>query len=447
MRALVILAGATGGTLMMAAGGSSSPSPSTTLESLSTTGEQGDLYSYGVGISGNGRFVVINSQATNLVPGDTNDRTDVFVRDRQARVTQRVSVSSTGEQGMPTDNLDGGARAGGISSDGRYVVFQSDAPNLVAGDTNGVPDIFVHDRLTRRTIRVNVGNAGQQAVGRSDFPSIRADGRFVVFSSAASNLVSGDTNGVADIFLRDCVSGKTTRVSVSSRGHQANRESEEPVISAHGRYVAWTSAASNLVRGDTNHLADVFIRDLRRGKTTRVSITSRERQATGRRAGNGSNGPAISADGRYVAFHSDSANLVPRDRNRVADIFVRDRKKGTTRRVSISTKGKEANAESFGPTMISSDGRYVVFVSVASNLVPPRWDDFTAEVFIRDRVAHKTILGSRGNTGERADSWSGLGALSADDRHLVFWSWGGNLVAHDVSPGPDAFVRDFHGRP
>jgi Tol biopolymer transport system component len=432
------------GSVMAATAASATPA-TTTLESVSTTGEQGNLYSYGVGISANGRYVVINSDATNLVPGDTNERTDVFVRDRLLGETERVSVSSSGAQGNATAYPFGGSRAGGISASGRFVVFRSDAANLVGHDTNGAQDVFVRDRMTGQTTRVNVSSRGRQANDASGSPTISSDGRYVAFSSAASNLVAGDTNHTSDVFIHDRWNGTTRRVSVSSEGRQANAFSEEPSISTHGRYVAFTSGASNLV-ADTNHLADVFVRDRHTGKTTRVSVTSREQQATRSPTHTGSNGPSISGDGRYVAFHSDASNLVPGDTNGVFDIFVRDRMAGKTRRVSIGTDGEQANAETLGPAIMSADGRYVLFGSSASNLVADDTND-TMDAFIRDRVAHKTILASRSSTGEQANDASGLGALSADDRYLVFSSWAGNLVPDDVSPGPDAFVRDFGGLP
>lgn len=422
------------------------PDPTTTLESVSTGGEQGNLYSYAIGISAHGRYVVFSSDATNLVPNDTNNQSDAFVRDRFTGVTTRVSVSSSGEQAEETPEGFGGSRAAGISSDGRYVVFRSDASNLVPNDTNGAADVFVHDRVTGLTKRVNVSSSGRQANNWSGFPAISRDGRYVTFTSSASNLVPGDTNGTSDVFIRDRSLHRTRRVSISGLGRQANGFSEESALSTHGRYVAFTSGASNLVPGDTNHLADVFIHDRRTGTTRRVSVSSKERQGSGSPTNTGANGPAISGDGRYVAFHSDDSNLVPGDTNRAFDIFVRDTLAGKTRRVSVSTDGQQADQESLGPAGISADGRFVVFASLATNLVANDANDIT-DVFIRDREAHVTILGSLGADGAQGNDGSVPGALSADDRYLVFSSWAGNLVPVDVSPGPDVFVRDFGGLP
>ena len=445
MKKLLTLASLVAIGCVTAAGASATGTPATTLVDVSSTGEQANLYSYAVAISADGRYVVFNSDATNLVPGDTNDRTDVFVRDRVIGETERVSVSSSGAQGNATAYPFGGSHAGGISASGRFVVFRSDAPNLLGHDTNGAQDIFVRDRMTGRTTRVSVSSRGRQANGASGSPTISSDGRYVAFLSEASNLVAGDTNLTTDVFVHDRWNGTTRRVSVSSAGRQANAFSEEPSLSTHGRYVAFTSGASNLVP-DTNHLADVFVRDRRTGKTTRVSVTSSERQATGSPTHTGSNGPSISGDGRYVAFHSDASNLVPGDTNGVFDIFVRDRMAGKTRRVSIGTDGEQANAETLGPAIMSPDGRYVLFGSRASNLVADDTND-TMDAFIRDRVAHKTILASRSSTGEQGNDASGPAAMSADDRYFAFSSWAGNLVSDDVSPGPDVFVRDFGGLP
>jgi archaellum component FlaF (FlaF/FlaG flagellin family) len=171
--------------------------------------------------------------------------------------TQRVSVATGGTQG------NGDSFIPAISADGRYVTFQSIASNLVPGDTNSTFDVFVRDRRSGTTQRVNVATDGTQANGDSFSLAISADGRYVTFQSIASNLVPGDTNDRTDVFVRDLRSGTTQRVSVATGGTQANGDSDIPAISADGRYVAFESGASNLVPGDTNHSEDVFVRDLK----------------------------------------------------------------------------------------------------------------------------------------------------------------------------------------
>jgi Tol biopolymer transport system component len=209
-----------------------------------------------------------------------------------------------------------------ISADGRFVAFVSDADNLVPGDTNGVVDVFVHDRQTGRTERVSVSSRDVQ--GDSDSGagglSISADGRFVAFASAATNLVPGDTNGEDDIFVRDRKLGRTERISIGPHGRQADFVSRTPSISANGRFVAFESFADDLVPGDTNQVLDIFVRDRRAGRTDLVSLSSRNRLGD-----DASVSPVISADGRFVAFVSDADNLVPGDTNGRTDVFVRRR--------------------------------------------------------------------------------------------------------------------------
>jgi len=417
--------------------------PTTTRVSVSTVGSQADRDSYAAAISADGRYVVINSIARNLVPGDTNDASDVFVHNRWSGQTTRISVSTGGVQG------NGPSDSGAMSANGRYIVFSSTASNLVQGDTNHVSDVFLHDQASGVTTRLSVDRNGRQANGPSDTPAISGDGRYVAFQSSASNLVRSDTNGLTDVFVRDLATGKTTRVSLTSRGSQAGCsldfcESTEPALSLHGRYVAFQSSATNLVPHDTNRLGDVFVRDRRTGKTSRVSVDSRGRQGGGDRTNNGSNAPAISANGRYVVFHSADSNLVRGDTNRVFDIFVHDRRTHRTTRVSVSSSGAQANQESLGAASISSDGRYVAFTSLASNLVANDVNEIT-DVFLRDLRAGTTTLaslGEAGNQGDDASSAYGV-AFSANDRYLAFSSWAANLVPGDTNIVADAFVRDF----
>jgi Tol biopolymer transport system component len=449
IRKLVILATLGSALAYLAVASASAGSAAATMRvSVSSSGAQADRDTYAVGLSANGRYVLLNAQATNLVPGDTNERWDVFVHDRSSGVTTRVSVSSSEAQAHATRDPWGGSTAGGISANGRFVVFQSDAPNLVAGDTNGVPDVFLRDRRTGRTSRVSLGFHGRQANGPSGDAAISADGRYVAFTSRASNLVAHDTNKIFDVFVRELATGRTTRVSVTGRGAQASCqggcESTEPALSANGRYVAFESSATNLVQGDTNGLADVFVRDRRSGRTERVSVTRAGKQAGADRTNNGSNAPAISADGRYVAFHSADSNLVRGDTNRTFDIFVHDRRTGRTSRVSVSGNGRQANGESLGAPSVSADGRYVAFTSLASNLVPGDRNGIT-DVFVRDLRAGTTTLASLGVSGQQGGDSSAVAAVafSTDDRMLAFSSYASNLVPNDTNSKTDAFVRNF----
>jgi Tol biopolymer transport system component len=319
-------------------------------------------------ISADSRYIAFDSFAPNLVAGDNNDDYDAFVHDRRTGTTTLVSVDSEGTQG------NGASGDVSISGDGRYIAFDSAASNLVPGDVNSVPDVFVHDRMTSATTLVSVDDAGGQGDTDSVLPSISADGRFVVFESHATNLVAGHTGFTKDVFLHDRKTGRTTLVSVDGHGRQANGTSANASISADGRFIAFESDASNLVPGDSNQAVDVFVHDRKTGATERVSIDS-----AGVPGNNDSEGASLSADGRYVVFDSDASNLVAGDTNNVKDVFLHDRRTGRTSRVSVSDTGAQTNRGSDGQA-ISDDGNYVAFSSEASNLVPgdvnPRRDVF-----------------------------------------------------------------------
>ena len=292
--------------------------------------------SFATSLSSDGRYVAFESTAPDLVAGDTNGVSDVFLRDRAAGTVELVSVSSSEAQGS------GVSFAPRVSPDGRFVVFESAAPNLVTGDTNGRTDIFLRDRQAGTTVRVSVGAGGVGGNFDSYLASVSADGRYVAFQSIASNLVAGDTNGVSDVFVRDLQSGTTSRVSVGAGGAQGTGgDSTLARISADGRYVVFQSAATNLVAGDTNAALDVFVRDRQTGTTTRVSVTNGGAQA------NAASGEAqISSDGRYVVFTSTGTSLVAGDTNGLSDVFVRDRQAGTTSRVSLLSGGGQADGAS-----------------------------------------------------------------------------------------------------
>lgn len=415
--------------------------PTTTRVSISSSGGQGNLPSYAVAITPDGRYVAFTSVATNLVSGDTNSTADAFVHDRRTGETARVSITDMGQQASPPKNPveNSGSVAEAISPDGRYVVFRSDAPNLVAGTNRGF-NVFVRDRARGRTTRVSVTSAGRAGNGLSHSGSISADGRYVVFESQASNLVRADTNRASDIFLHDRRTGRTSRLSVSSRTRQGNGASYSADISADGRYVTFESDASNLVPRDTNRTTDIFVRDRRTGRTSRVSVS------TGNKQGNRlSEGAAISADGRYVAFASQASNLVAGDTNRNADIFVNDRLTHRTRRVSISSRGVQAK-QSSGALSISPEGRYVAFASLASNLVASDRNK-SMDVFVHDSKTGRTILASLAARGSQGNTYSDLvplgDALSTNGRSLIFYSAAANLVARDTNGVADVFVRDF----
>jgi Tol biopolymer transport system component len=408
------------------------PAATTKRSSVSTSGAQGNGSSVGPGISPDGRLVAFTSVSSNLVSGDTNGTSDVFIRDRQTHKTARVSVSSTGAQG------DGASSAypPTISSDGRYVTFTSDATNLVSGDTNGASDVFVRDLKLHKTKRVSVSSTGAQGGGPSETPIISGDGGSVIFGSGATNLVAGDTNGQQDIFVRNLKTHKTTRVSVSSSGAQADGGNFAPSISADGHLVGFGSDATNLVSGDSNANPDIFIRDLKTHETRLVSVSS-----SGVRGNSGSSDPSVSADGRYVGFQSFSTNLVGGDTNGDRDVFLRDLKAHKTKRLSVSSSGAQANGPSFfvDPS-VSAHGEFVVFVSGATNLVPGD-TNATGDDFIRDVANHKTRRVNVSSTGGQSNSYSLDASITSDGRFVAFQSSASNLVTGDTNGQDDIFVR------
>ncbi|MCA1847307.1 MAG: calcium-binding protein, partial [Actinobacteria bacterium] len=322
-------------------------------------------------LSGDGQIVAFASQATNLVADDTNSVGDVFVYDRQAKTTTRVSVGPNGAQATGGDSW-----APAVSGNGRYVAFASDAENIVAGDTNNATDVFVYDRQAKTTTRVSVGPNGAPGDQISYSPSINGDGTVVAFLSAAHNLALGDTNDVIDVFIRDLTAGTTVEVKTPG-GAPGNGASSAPSLSTDGQSVAFASAATNLVVGDTNNAVDIFVFDRRAGGLERVGVGPDVAQTD-----RDSETPAISGDGRFVAFTSHAVNLVPTDTNHRADVFVRDRRVGTTTRVSVASErllqcpgscpdggsGTQASRPSTQPS-ISADGRYIAFQSAAPDLV------------------------------------------------------------------------------
>jgi Tol biopolymer transport system component len=403
----------------------------TSRVSVGSAGRQGDDRSETPSISADGRYVAFTSQALNLVPGDTNGGTDVFVHDRTTGVTSLVSVSTAGFQGSDS------SYAPSISADGRFVAFISAATNLVPGDTNLLTDdVFVHDRANGVTSRVSVNSAGVQGNDTCLSLSISADGRYVAFGSGASNFAPGDTNEASDVFVHDRTTGATSLVSADLAGVPGNDGSyEQPSISADGRFVAFRSRASNLVLGDGSHVDDVFVRDRETETTTRVSVDSAGGEGNAMSAS-----ASISADGRFVAFESGASNLVPGDTNMHFDVFVHDRVSGITLRVSTDSGGTQANGASREPS-VSPNGRFVAFWSDASNLVPGDTNG-TSDVFVHDRLTGVTSRASVDSAGVQGNSRSAhRPSISADGRIVAFPSDASNLVPGDTNGVRDVFVH------
>jgi Tol biopolymer transport system component len=321
-------------------------------------------------MSFSGRYVAFTSAANNLIPADGNPFADVFVRDLQNGTTTRVSETAAG------GDAGSGSSLPAINGDARYVAFASGASNFVAGDANGTTDVYRKDRQTGAVTRVSVDSGGGDSNGLSTHPAISDDGRYVAFSSAASDLVAGDTNGIDDIFVRDLQAGTTVRVSVGNDVTFGPPDANSaPSISDDGTHVAFTStwAASTGEIVFTN----VFVRDVVNGTTIAVTSSSNEADS--------SDQASISGDARFLAFQSGASNLVPRDTNGVTDVFVRDLVTGTTTRASVDYLGGQADTGASTVPSMSHDGRYVAFTSTAADLVD---DDGTtgangADIFIR----------------------------------------------------------------
>jgi hypothetical protein len=441
---------------------------------LSVAGDSAEANgsSYSAAVSADGRFVAFASNATNLVPGDTNERTDVFLRDtcRGAtagctRSTVRISIASDGSQG------DGWSSAPALSATGRFIAFTSMATNLSSVDNDAVEDIFVRDTCTGAsgctpsTVLVSVANDGSASSELSSAPAISADGRLVAFVSSATNLVSGDANRSNDVFVRDTCFGATgclpttARVSVAVDGSEAGDDSSVPSISANGRLVSFNSAATNLVPGDTNMQDDIFIRDT---CITASGCTPSTIRASVDSAGSQGNAasflPRISGNGRHVVFSSWATNLVDGDTGNLHDVFVRDTCFGavgacapSTSRASVASNGSQADAPSGGPATqgasISADGRFIAFGSRATNLVP---DDTNGmfDIFLRDTCAGASsctpatrrmsvsVLGTQSLAAERSDQPS----ISSDGRLIIFMSDSTVLLPGDSNSETDIFL-------
>jgi Tol biopolymer transport system component len=406
--------------------------------SVSSQGTAGDNDSSLAAVSADGRFVAFVSLASTLVPGDTNGTSDVFVRDGVTGTTVRVSVDSRGRQSTGGDAggvLDTNWGAPAISADGRYVAFASSATNLVKGDRNRVADVFVRDRVAGTTERVSVASRKLEANGENSQPAISADGRFVAFASFADNLVPDDTNFTSDVFVVDRTGGGPQRVSVSNTSQQGENRSESPTISADGRFVAFMSSSDALVPGDGDGAADVFVRDRAAATTEGISVAP-----TASGFGATSSSPAITPDGRFVAFDSWEPDLVPGDANNSFDVFVRDRATGGLERVSVSSAGVEGNDWSLAPS-VSSDGNLVAFHSFAGNLVAGD-DNFDFDVFVRDRASGTTVRASVRSDGSQGGLSLGSQnpSISGDGRVVAFESEA-DLVPADTGFPVDVFTH------
>ena len=411
-------------------------SPIVRLLSRSMGGEQGNASSFYTDMTPDGRFVVFASNADNLVSNDTNHTRDIFVVEVDTAEIERVSVSGTGGQ------ANGRSSWPAISDDGRFVVFESQASNLTDNDSDDITDVFLRDREAGTTRLVSYSTHAGKGNDRSQWPDISADGRFVVFESKASNLVRNDELGKTDIFVLDTQSNPQVleRVSVSSSGVEGTYGSQFGSISADGRHVAFWSGADNLVNDDSNDEDDIFLRDRERGTTELVSLTN-----SGDQIDQGV-GPRVlmSADGNLVAFTSEATDVVHGDANGVRDIFVRDRSLGTTFRVTLNQQGEEANgASDLTCSIFSPTGRFLTFRSNATNLV----ENGTSElgIYVNALEAGEVAEVHVTDTGGSANGGACDTSVSGDGRYVAFSSNASNLVPGDTNGSADIFLWDRQG--
>jgi Tol biopolymer transport system component len=335
----------------------------TSLLSASPSGEEGLGNSRYPSISNNGRYVVYESDASNLVEGDVNGRMDVFLADRKTGDTLQVSAGPKGGGANSSSRLYGAS----LSGNGRYAVFYSPSTDLVEGGSNGGDQIYLYDRVLRGLALISRNPAGDPCNGSCNDPSISANGRFVAYVSDATDLTASPADGAHwNIFLYDARAGTTEQVTVGTGGTAPDGTSLDPVVSSSGRLVGYSSDASNLVDGDTNGLYDAFLADRSRGTTTRISLGP-----SGAEGDSGSFSPVISSSGRVVLFPSYASNLVVGDANGEGDVFRWDARTGTVARITVAADGTESDGESWvSASCLASNGRWVAVMSRAANLAP-----------------------------------------------------------------------------
>lgn len=396
----------------------------------------GNSSSSDAAISVDGRYVAFMSYATDLDPRDTNGRTDIFVRDRVSGQTDLVSLNVTG-----TASGNGSSDHPLISADGRYVVFESRASDLVAADTNGQSDIFVHDRLTGTTRLVSLNWSGTNSgSGTSEEPVLTPDGHYVAFRSSAANLVPTATGNSSNIFVRNLWTDTTTLVTINLPGRNTGGYSYSPAITPNGRYVAFRSTDDDLAPPFTTVGYDIFVRDLMTNTTTFVSVNA---TSTAGENGSISSRPTISDDGQVVAFATSGYDLGPRDTNGETDVYVRDVGHGITTLVSANGAGTDSgNNDSYAP-WLSADGRLVMFESQANDLGPVDGNSSATDLYVHDLGTGITQLVSMNNAGVGGNFSSTAARLTPNGRFVVFTSSATNLVATDTDTSYDIFVRDL----
>jgi len=395
---------------------------------------QGNAGSSNPSINATGSLVAFESNADNWVAADTNGVTDIFVKNLNTDKVVRISTDASGTQ------ANGASFGPALSANGRYVVFSSAATNLVIGDNNDAVDVFRKDLQTGATIRVSTDSRGIQADGASDSATISANGRFVAFASDAGHLVADDTNAARDVFVKDLKTGKLACVSCNADGLLGNRHSLSPSINSSGRLVAFASLADNLVTGDSNSASDIFVKNVATGALFRVTTN-----ALGEEADGYSLAPAISGNGRYLVFYSTANNLIANGGNFRSDIYIKDLKTGALANLSTNAQGELADAFSFNPA-ISANGRYVAFYSYASNLAAGD-SNSSADIFVKNLKSGAVTRLFDGSLSERVADKFTKPAVNGNGRFVAFESEVSTLVANDTNHAGDVFRFDARNAP
>lgn len=392
--------------------------------STDTVGGEANDDSSAPDVSADGRYVVFGSRASDLVADDTNANWDIFVKDRATGAIERVNTSSTGEQ------ANDGAFEPAISANGRYVAFYSYATNLVPGDNNGTADVFLKDRQTGAIELISKKSDGTQGNKFSQAPALSPDARFVAFSGQSTNFAPTATSGNHKIFLKDRQTGGIVHISVDSSGVELNGSAYNPSVSADGNRVVFV--LEDFTNGVEDH---VYVRDRSAGTT---SIVSADSAGTPGNASSNTGPAKITPNGRFVVFSSNASNLVAGDTNFSADVFLRDLQTMETSRVSLDSSGGQANGSSHDPS-ISDDGRIAGFASSATNLVAGDSNN-ARDIFLRDLQTGETRRISVSDTQAEADAYSSEAEIAGGGGGAVFYSEASNLVANDLNSRVDIFA-------
>lgn len=382
--------------------------------------------------------VMIRSYATNLVAHEVvAEQYNLFLKHQPTGAIEQINVATDGSPGNAH------AMALGMSADGNYVVFSSAATNLVSQTLDYTGQVYLRDRVKNETILVSLGTDGRGGDGYSTDADVSDDGNFVVFRSSSTNLTAEPTNTNMSVFLYDRTANTTTLVSKTAAGFEPNGNSLQPQISGNGQMISYVSYATNLDSRDTDTKTDIYAYDRIKDSTELVTVSS-----DGLGSGNNSSGAmSMSYDGKLIAYHTYASNIFANDYNAQFDIGLRDLNQQTTTRISVTHDASEADKGSSFPS-ITADGRYIAYRSQATNLVENDTNGYT-DGFVLDRQTGALKLASVGYTAELPNDYhvSQIPYLSANGRYFTFDSRASNMVLDDPNTSIDFFLVDYDTKP